>query len=76
MRATRRYPEPSDGVHRTDTQFLQRIRAEREATGYPFMTSEEAEAYIEDLRSGDERLEEVYRQIEEEERRKAEENGC
>jgi hypothetical protein len=46
-------------------QYLQRIRAEREAAGYPFMTEEEGAAYIEELRSGDERLEEVYRRLEE-----------
>ena len=33
-------------------QFLQRVRAEREAAGYPFMTTEEVEDYIKELRSG------------------------
>jgi hypothetical protein len=44
---------------------LQRARAELEASGHQFQTKEEIDAYIEDLRSGDERLEEIYRQIEE-----------
>lgn len=46
-------------------EYLQRARAEREASGYPFMTEQEGQAYIEDLRSGDERLDEIYRQAEE-----------
>jgi hypothetical protein len=49
-------------------QCLQRIRAEREASGYPFMSETEGDAFIQDLRSGDERLEEVYRQLDEERR--------
>ena len=44
---------------------LQRIRADMEARGYPFFTEEEGQAYIEELRSGDERIEEIYRQSEE-----------
>jgi hypothetical protein len=50
---------------------LQRIRKELEEIGYPFMNEEETNAYIEDMRSGDERIDEVYHQMEEE-RRKAE----
>ena len=42
-------------------QYLQRARAELEAMGHRFSTGEEINAYIEDLRSGDERVEEVYR---------------
>jgi hypothetical protein len=34
-------------------QCLQRIRAEREASGYPFMNDEEMNAHIEWLREGD-----------------------
>lgn len=34
-------------------QHLQRIRAEREASGYPFMNDEEVTAHIEWLREGD-----------------------
>ena len=50
-------------------QVLQRARAELEASGHRFRTKEEIDAYVGDLRSGDERLEEVYREIE---RRRAE----
>jgi hypothetical protein len=49
-------------------QYLQRARAELEALGHRFSTGQEVNAYIEDLRSGDERIEEVYRRIEEEQR--------
>ena len=45
--------------------YLQRVRNEREKAGYPFMTEEEVTAWIEELRADDDRIEEVYRQIEE-----------
>jgi hypothetical protein len=50
-------------------QYLQRARAELEASGHRFRTQEEIDADIEDMRSGDERIEEIYRQIEAERRR-------
>jgi hypothetical protein len=43
-------------------QYLQRIRAEREASGYPFMNEEEMNAYIEWLREGD-RFDELLREV-------------
>jgi hypothetical protein len=46
-------------------QYLQRIRAEREASGYPFMNEEEMKAYIEWLR-GPDRIDEMLRQVDEE----------
>lgn len=51
-------------------EYLQRARAELEAMGHPFSTEEEINSYIEELRSGDERIEEVYRQIEKDRRGK------
>ncbi len=45
-------------------QYLQRIRAEREASGYPFMNEEEMRAYIEWLREPD-RIDEMLRQVDE-----------
>ncbi len=54
--------------------YLQRIRAEREAAGYPFMNEEEVTAYIEELRADDDRIEEAYR-LAEEARKKAEPSG-
>ena len=47
-------------------EFLQRSRAELQAAGSPFMTEQEVQEHIEDLRSGDERLDALYRQIEDE----------
>ena len=44
--------------------YLQRVRAEAEASGQSFRGKEEIDAEIEELRSGDERLDEVYRRIE------------
>lgn len=42
-------PPPQEGWW----PYLQRIRAEREAAGYPFMNEEEVNAHIEWLREGD-----------------------
>ena len=47
-------------------EFVQRSRRELEAAGHRFMNDEEVTALIEDLRSDDDRLEEIYRQAEEE----------
>jgi hypothetical protein len=49
-------------------QCLQRARKELETMGYPFLNEGGVRAHIEDLRSGDERLDEVYRQVEAERR--------
>jgi hypothetical protein len=46
-------------------EFVQRTRRELEATGHRFMTSEEATAWIEELRADDDRVAEAYRQAEE-----------
>jgi hypothetical protein len=46
-------------------ECLQRIRAEREAAGYPFRTKEEIDADLEDIRDwGDDRLDEARGRIE------------
>jgi hypothetical protein len=50
-------------------EYMQRARAELEAAGHGFRTKEEIDAELEDLRSGDERLEEIYRQSEAERQR-------
>ena len=42
-------------------QYLQRIRAEREASGYPFMNEAEMSAHIEWLREGDQ-IDDLLRQ--------------
>jgi hypothetical protein len=43
-------------------QYLQRARAELEAIGPSFRTAEDIETEREDFRSGEERLEDIYRQ--------------
>ena len=43
--------------------YLQRARAELETAGAGFRTKEAIDAELEELRSGDKRLEEVYNQI-------------
>ncbi len=48
--------------------YLQRIRAEREASGYPFMNEEEVNAHIEWLREGD-RFDELLREVDEQRRK-------
>jgi hypothetical protein len=60
-------------IKETLWQFMQRARAELEASGHRFRSQEDIDAEIEDIRSGDERLEEVYRQAEEQRR---EQKGC
>ena len=48
-------------------EYLQRARAELEAEGHEFRTGEEIDAYIEELRSGDDRIEQIYRTMNAEE---------
>jgi hypothetical protein len=48
-------------------QHLQRIRAELEASGYPFMNEEEVNAHIAWLREGD-RFDDLLRKVDEERR--------
>jgi hypothetical protein len=55
-------------------QYLQRARAEIEASGAKFRTEEEIEAEREDFRSGDERIENVYRELESERQRRQQES--
>jgi hypothetical protein len=68
----RQEPPPA---HPTEDWFqcLQRIRAEREAAGYPFMNEAEMEAYLSWLREDDDRIERIYQEMEQEKRRQ--ENG-
>jgi hypothetical protein len=42
--------------------YMQRIRAEREAAGYPFMNEEEMKAHLEWLREGD-RFDEMLAEV-------------
>jgi hypothetical protein len=49
-------------------QYLQRIRAEREAAGYPFMNEEEMNSYMAWLRD-DDRSDEILRHLEEKHRK-------
>jgi hypothetical protein len=44
-------------------QYLRRARIELEAAGAKFRTKEEIDTDLEELRSGDERLEDVYNDI-------------
>jgi hypothetical protein len=44
-------------------QYLQRARAELEAAGAGFRTKEQIDTELEELRSGDKRLENVHNQI-------------
>src|SRR5437764_14088349 len=55
-------------------QYLQRSRAELEASGHGFRTREEIDAEREDFRSGDERIEGLFG--EGEEHRRSEQRGC
>ena len=61
--------EPPVPVTETLVEFVRRSRRELAAAGHKFMNDEEVTAWIEELRSDDDRLEEIYRQAEEEKRR-------
>jgi hypothetical protein len=50
-------------------EFVRRVRREAEASGERFMTSEELQAWLQELRGDDDRIEEAYRLMEEEARR-------
>jgi hypothetical protein len=50
-------------------EFVHRVRRESEARGHRFMTGEEANAWIEELRADDDRAEQAYRDAEGERRR-------
>src|SRR5215472_13687730 len=54
--------KPAEGL----VEFVDRMRREMEAAGSHFMNDEEVSAWIEELRSEDDRIEEAYRQAEEE----------
>jgi hypothetical protein len=49
--------------------YMQRVRAEREAAGYPFMNEAEMQAHLDWLRDDEERIDRIYREIEQEKRR-------
>ena len=50
-------------------EFVRRARRELEAAGHKFMTGQEATAWIEELRSDDDQIEDAYHQAQESDRR-------
>jgi hypothetical protein len=50
--------------------YMQRVRAEREATGYPFLNEAEMADRLLWLRDDEERLDHIYREMDEERRRR------
>lgn len=56
--------KPAEGL----VEFVDRMRREMAAAGSHFMNDEEVSAWIEELRSEDERIEEAYRDAEKEHR--------
>jgi hypothetical protein len=55
--------------------YMQRVRAEREAAGYHFMDKAEMEAHIQSLRDDEDRIDRVYREMYEEQRRQEKGQG-
>ncbi len=49
--------------------YMQRVRAEREAAGYHFMNEAEMDAHLLWLRDDEDRIDNVYREIEHEKRK-------
>ena len=58
--------EPPAQPKESLVEFVKRVRREAEARGSRFMNDEEVTAWIEELRGEDDRIEEAYRQMEEE----------
>ncbi len=57
-------PLPASATAQEDWwQYLQRVRAEREAAGYPFMNEAEMAAHLQWLREDDDRIERIYREM-------------
>ena len=56
--------KPAEGL----VEFVERMRREMAAAGSHFMNDEEVTAWIEDLRADDDRIEQAYRQADEERR--------
>jgi hypothetical protein len=48
--------------------YMQRVRAEREAAGYHFMNETEMEAHLLWLRDDEERIDRIYREMDEQRR--------
>ena len=67
--------EPVAPARESLVEFVQRVQRESLARGDRFMTDDELHAWIEELRADDDRIEEAYRQAEEE-RRRQEQQGC
>lgn len=49
--------------------YMQRVRAEREAAGYHFMNEAEMDAHLQWLREDEDRIDRIYREMEQEKRR-------
>ncbi len=49
--------------------YMQRVRAEREAAGYHFMNEAEMEGHLQWLRDDEERIDQIYREMDEQRRR-------
>jgi hypothetical protein len=64
----RQKPQPLQPPQEDWWQYLQRIRAEREAAGYPFMNEQQMSAYIEWLREGD-HIDDLLREVDEQRRK-------
>jgi hypothetical protein len=70
-------PLPKPGsAGETWWQYLQRARAELEVAGHHFSTGEEVDRHIEELRSGDERIDDIHRQVEESRRQHSQGRTC
>jgi hypothetical protein len=48
--------------------YMQRIRAEREAAGYHFMNEAQMQAHLDWLRDDEERMDRIYREMEQQRR--------
>jgi hypothetical protein len=61
--------EPAASTEEGWWPHMQRLRAELEAAGYPFLSKAEMDARIQWLRDEEEHIDRVYRELDEERRR-------
>jgi hypothetical protein len=61
-------PAPDSGAQEDWWPLMQRVRAEREASGYPFMNEAAMQTHLNWLRDDDDRIDRIYREMEQQRR--------
>lgn len=64
-----RQPKPTPEVHEGWWPAMQRIRAKREAAGYPFLDEAGMQSHLDWLRDDEERIDGIWREVEQAKRK-------